>query len=71
MKALSPEQRRILTAAANGRLRKNEAGRYVIEGDARPERRTRERLLRRYLIYRTVDGTVKLTHRGRELLGAS
>jgi hypothetical protein len=39
------EQARILRAAQDGRLRVNEHGRYVIDGEPRPDRRVREQLL--------------------------
>jgi hypothetical protein len=44
------EELRILRAVAERRLRVNECGRYVIDGEARPKRQVRERLMSRGLI---------------------
>jgi hypothetical protein len=48
--ALTDEQQRILRAAAQRRLRVNEHGRWLIDGEARPDRRSREKLRQRGLI---------------------
>lgn len=44
------EELRILRAVAERRLRVNKGGRYVIDGEARPKRQVRERLMSRGLI---------------------
>jgi hypothetical protein len=41
---LSDEEARVLRAAAQGRLWRNGAGRWIINEDARPQRASRERL---------------------------
>lgn len=41
------EEIRQLSAAAEGRFRQSDTGRYVIDGEARPERKVRESLIRR------------------------
>lgn len=41
---LTDEEARILKAVADGRMRVNDTGRYVIDGDARPQRKAREAL---------------------------
>lgn len=69
---MNPEQAELvrqLRAAREGRYRQNKAGRYVIDGEARPDRRARERLIytSRFLIWsHGRDGTVslKLTSEG-------
>jgi hypothetical protein len=43
---MTPEERRILWAAREGRLRINRHWRYVIEGEPRPARKDRENLQR-------------------------
>lgn len=51
------EQARILLAVRDGRLTVNGAGRYVIDGQARPNRKERERLTKRGMIdYRFEQG---------------
>lgn len=52
MKPITPEQARILRAAAEGRLVRNEAYRLVIHDEARPARRDRERLQGRRMLTR-------------------
>jgi hypothetical protein len=50
---MSPEEHRILIAASEHRLRTNEHGRYVIDGEARPERKARENLQRHgFIVWR-------------------
>jgi hypothetical protein len=55
-KPLTDEQRRILTAASQGRLVSLVSGRWAIYGEARPDRRSRERLKSRGLIDYPVRG---------------
>lgn len=55
------EELRILRAVAERRLHVNECGRYVIDGEARPKRQVRERLMSRGLI-----SPRGLTGKGRE-----
>lgn len=42
--SLSAEELRILQAAAGRRLTRNQAGRWVIDGEPRPQRAARQRL---------------------------
>lgn len=49
-KPLSDEEVRILRAVAAGRMTLNDASRYVIAGEPRPDRKARERLTKRDLI---------------------
>ncbi len=53
---ITEEQQRILWAAHHRRLKVNEAGRYVICGDSRPDRRERERLMKRGMLKSRVVG---------------
>lgn len=46
-KPLTDEEARILRAADRGALRVNGSGRYVIDGEARPDRKSRERMFQR------------------------
>lgn len=64
------EEMRILRAARDGRLRLNEHGRYVIDGEPRPSRKERERLLRYDWIYRVAGRNcpVEITATGRGAL---
>jgi hypothetical protein len=57
-KPLTDEQLRILRAAGDGRLVLAASGRWIIEGEWRPDRRERERLMKRgYVEYgRWPDG---------------
>lgn len=63
---------RQLRAARDGRYRQNEKGRYVIDGEARPVRRVREKLLREqwvtWLFSRRSTVGLKLTTEGTEAL---
>lgn len=82
--ALTDEHYRILRAAGNGHLASNRAGRWVIHGDARPDRRSRERLKARGLLgYPQIEPAAPkmaglawdfdrlvLTDKGREALAA-
>jgi hypothetical protein len=45
MSDVARERLRILRACANGRLKVNSAGRYVIDGEKRPDRKVRESLM--------------------------
>lgn len=45
MSPMNDEEVRILRAVGERRMHVNKAGRYVIDGGPRPERRARERLL--------------------------
>ncbi len=63
-KPLTAEQARIVRAAASGRLRTNEHGRWVIAGEERPERKPRERLAKRGLIAWQPGGAVIATAAG-------
>jgi hypothetical protein len=68
---LNDEQRRILRAAREGRLRVNEHGRYIILNEKRPSRREREQLLyERHAITwpRRGDNRVSITDEGIRLL---
>lgn len=66
---VNAEEVRILRAAADGRLRMNAAGRYVIDGEARPERKAREKLLHRLeFISWPLGGIVDITSEGRAAL---
>ena len=47
---LTEEQKRILVAAHECRLKNNEHGRYTIDGEERPERKAREAVQGRGLI---------------------
>lgn len=47
MRVVNAEEKRILWAAREGRMHTNRSGRYVIDGEPRPDRKTRERLVRR------------------------
>ena len=47
---LTPEAVRLLRAARDGRLNINPGGRYVITGEHRPDRLTREKLMRERLL---------------------
>lgn len=73
---LSDEQVRILRAIEDGRFYVNHAGRYIIRGEARPNRRERERLFKRGLVTeawgrRAQDGMKwKLSARGFAVLAA-
>ncbi len=75
--ALTDEHYRILRAAADYRLRSNSAGRWVIFGEPRPDRKSRERLTARGLIgYGKLESgridydSLTLTDKGREALAA-
>ena len=62
------ERLRILRAARDGRLKVNEYGRYVIDGERRPDRRIREQLQQQEEIsfpYRRDDRRVRLLPDGR------
>lgn len=77
---LTDEERRILIATRDGRLSQNEHGRYVIDGEPRPERKARERVMRmgwvgwRYTHRKTVgripvgEYTIYLTAKGESAL---
>ncbi len=67
--ALTDEHHRILRAAAEGRLRTNDAGRWLIDGEARPSRRAREQLNSWGLITYGIRDALP-TVKGREALGA-
>jgi hypothetical protein len=64
---LTAERLRILRAARDGRLRRNDAGRYIIAGAARPDRRVRAALTGSGLLGwpERVSGLVSLTPAGR------
>lgn len=68
MKRLSDEQFRILKAAADGRLKLNEHFSYIIEGEARPDRREREKLQKRGLLSRPCPGEPIFTEKGLDAL---
>ncbi len=82
--SLTDEHYRILRAAADRRLRTNRAARWTIAGEARPDRKSRERLKARGLIdYPQIEpaapkmaglawdfGRLVLTDKGREALAA-
>lgn len=64
------EDLRILTAAREGRLVGNVYGRWLIEGEARPDRRRRESLMRRGMLAHEVGFNVQsltLTEKGHKL----
>jgi len=69
---LTEEQVRILRAIGEDRLTTNSYGRYVIEGEPRPDRKSREKLRGRGLIeswYEVGRGSHwRLTERGRKVL---
>ncbi len=67
-KPLTDEHHRILRAASEGRLRTNDAGRWIIDGEARPSRRAREQLNSRGLIAYGIRDALP-TVKGREALG--
>lgn len=65
MKPLSSEQKRILVAAADGRLSfDNRTYRYRIEGGDPPNRREREKLQKRGLLTRPGNGNAMFTEKG-------
>lgn len=66
------EELRILQAAADGRLRRGEIGRYLIDGESNPDRRTRERLMSRGWIEHAFffPGTVRIRPEGLAFLRA-
>jgi hypothetical protein len=71
----TPEDLRILRAAAEGRLRSSSTGRWQIEGENRPDRKSRERLRSRNLIWYGYTpaghldyGSLVATPRGQEVL---
>lgn len=70
--SLPDEEFRILKAANDGRLCVNEHGRYVIDGEKRPDRRVRQRLIQRLWVswphYKT--RRCDLTEKGRAGLHA-
>lgn len=72
---LTAEQWRILVAIDDGRLSMNSAGRYVIDGEERPDRKSRERLRGRGLIdhfYEQGRGTHwRVTAKGKAMLRAA
>jgi hypothetical protein len=47
---LSEEHFRILRAVRDGRIVPNDSGRYVIDGEPRPNRKAREQLVKRHMI---------------------
>ena len=53
---ISDEQERILVAAHDRRFKTNYAGRYIIQGEKRPARRERERLMKRGMLKFRVEG---------------
>jgi hypothetical protein len=60
------EAGRILAAARDGRLLSNKAGRYVIEGEKRPDAAIRRRLLDRGLLTWAFNPRgMRLTNEGR------
>lgn len=65
---MTAEEMRILRAAAEGRLRMNSAGRYVIDGEARPDRKAREKLMLRALISWPTRSVVPISSKGRAAL---
>lgn len=73
--ATNPEQAEILRqlrAARDGRFLCNEHGRYLIEGESRPDRKTREKLIGNGQItwrFRPTRG-MELTEKGRRELEA-
>lgn len=71
---LTDEQLRILRAIQNGTFGLNSNGRYIIVGEARPDRKSRERLRGRGLIehfYEQGRGTQwRVTARGKRFLDA-
>jgi len=71
LKAISGEQLRILVAAAQGSLVLTNDLRYVIAGEERPDRRERERLMKRGMLERVWCGPVSLTPKGIEALRAA
>jgi hypothetical protein len=69
LRPISPEQLRILVAAAESRLTfEMSAYRYSIEGEASPDRKEREKLQKRGLLSRPSGNEPVLTERGREAL---
>lgn len=69
MKAITPEQLRIMVAAAQSRLKIEPPNfRYEIEGEEPPDRRDRERLQKRGLLERVFKGRVLLTEKGIDAL---
>ena len=64
LRSITREQKRILTAAAEGRLGFNLRGRYFIDGEDPPDRRERERLQKRGLLTRPSRNWNVLTERG-------
>ena len=68
---LTPEAVRLLRAARDGRLNINPGGRYVITGEHRPDRLTREKLMRAQLLtWRFRPAGLELTAFGRARLDA-
>lgn len=64
------EQIRILRAAKDGRLRTNEHGRYAIDGEPRPDRKARAKLMRERWIVPLYarPGAVRITEEGQAAL---
>ena len=71
---ITDEQARILRAVSEGRMVVNGAGRYVIDGEPRPDRKSREQLRGRGLIdhfYEQGRGTHwRVTAKGKAVLDA-
>lgn len=62
---LNDEEIRVLRAVCRGHMQVNGAGRYVIEGGPRPERKARASLQRRGLIdWPGSDGRSRITSEG-------
>jgi hypothetical protein len=72
MADLTNEHRRILNAVAEGRFNLNGHGRYIIDGEARPERKAREQVMnRRFVVWnyqRDAPVAFTLTDKGRQAL---
>lgn len=65
---MTDEERRILIAARERRLLINYAGRYVITGEARPDRKARERMQGKGWLGWHVNGQPTITANGRAAL---
>ncbi len=64
------EMLRQLRAARDGRFLENAAGRYVIEGEARPNRKVREKLIytHRWMLWQFSPKGMRLTSEGEAAL---
>lgn len=75
MSDLTAEHRRILKAVAEGRFGLNGNGRYVIDGEPRPERKPREQVMNRGLVVwnyqRDAPVAFTLTEKGRNVLAGA